>query len=287
MSLSEVEWAALRLEKAHLYGDVPSEVHPDDLLWTFLAAHPQFSTPDDVASYYFANGAESAKKLHDLVERHFDNHDISIMEFASGYGMVSRHIPLEMPTAHVVSCDIHPAAVSFIQESLGIESVRSTHEPEDLDLGRSFDVVFALSFFSHMPEASFGRWLTALYRHVEPGGILAFTAHGLASALPLGSPDIPDSGFWFKPDSEQYDLNRSEYGSTISTPEWVVRTLYSSVGAPLSDVRFGYWWGHQDLYVVAKPGAQAVRRANNGPRRRRWRAGFRRGGTEVRRFPAR
>jgi SAM-dependent methyltransferase len=257
VSSYDVDWSALRLGKASHYG-VSSEVHPDDLLWSFIAGHSLFPTPDSAASYYFADGSESAVKLRDLVTRHFGERPISVMEFASGYGMVTRHIPRALPSAHLVSCDIHPAAVSFIRDKLGVETLQSTHKPEDLDFGRRFDVVFALSFFSHMPENSFGRWLAALYRQVNPGGILVFTAHGLASATSLGNPDIPDSGFWFKPDSEQHDLEGVEYGSTISTPEWVIRTLYTRVGAPLAEARFGYWWQHQDLYVVAKPLEQMV-----------------------------
>jgi SAM-dependent methyltransferase len=259
VSLHDVDWTALRSDKASHYG-VPSEVHPDDFLWSFIAGHTLFPTPDAAASYYFADGSESAIKLRDLVTRHLGDRPISLMEFASGYGMVTRHIPRALPSAHVVSCDIHPAAVSFIQDKLGVETLQSTYEPEDLDFGRRFDVVFALSFFSHMPEKSFGRWLAALYRQVSPGGILVFTTHGLASAMSLGDPDIPDTGFWFKPDSEQRDLEGAEYGSTISTPEWVIRNLYARVGAPLAEVRFGYWWQHQDVYVVAKPSVQTATR---------------------------
>jgi len=71
----------------------------------------------------------------------------------------------------------------------------SRHVPEDLALGRTFDVVFALSFFSHVPEATFGRWLRALFAGVSEGGILIFTTHGLASQPNLGNPEIPESGF--------------------------------------------------------------------------------------------
>lgn len=275
MPPDEGEWRALRSEKASAYGVSP-EVHPDDLLWRFITGHSLFPTPDAVAAYYFADGSESAAKLRDLVTRHLGDRRISLMEFASGYGMVTRHIPRALPSAEVVSCDIHPAAVAFVGERLGVPTVLSTHEPEDLDLGRRFDVVFALSFFSHMPEGSFGRWLAALYRQVEPGGLLAFTTHGHASAASLGNPVIPDSGFWFKPDSEQHDLEGAEYGSTISTPEWVIRTLYSSVGAPLAEARFGYWWQHQDLYVVAKPRSPVGAAPGDGRPRPRWRSRHRR-----------
>jgi SAM-dependent methyltransferase len=127
------------------------------------------------------------------------------------------------------------------------------HEPEDLRFAEQYDVVFALSFFSHMPETSFGRWLAALYRNVKAGGLFIFTTHGLASAVNLGNPEIPESGIWFKPDSEQHDIEGAEYGSTISTPEFVIRELYRNTEAPLAEHKPGYWWQHQDLWIAAKP----------------------------------
>jgi hypothetical protein len=69
----------------------------------------------------------------------------------------------------------------------------------------------------------------------------------------LGDPEIPENGFWFIPNSEQDDLDGAEYGSAISTPEFVIRELFHQVRAPLAEFRSSYWWGHQDLYVVAKP----------------------------------
>jgi 2-polyprenyl-3-methyl-5-hydroxy-6-metoxy-1,4-benzoquinol methylase len=59
--------------------------------------------------------------------------------------------------------DIHQQAIQFIQEKLKTEAVLSASRPEDLDLNRAFDVVFALSFFSHMPKV---RYLgTIIFNH--------------------------------------------------------------------------------------------------------------------------
>jgi SAM-dependent methyltransferase len=166
--------------------------------------------------------------------------------------MVSRHLPRAIPEVEVLSCDIHPAAVRFIRDELGGAAVLSEHEPEDVCFNEPFDAVFALSFFSHMPASSFGRWLAALYRAVRPGGVLAFTTHGLGSRAALGDPQIGEDGFWFMPSSEQSDLDGAEYGSSLSTPDYVIRELYRHVGGPLAEFRGSYWWQHQDLYVVAR-----------------------------------
>ncbi|MDT4894869.1 MAG: hypothetical protein QOE97_3904 [Pseudonocardiales bacterium] len=235
---------------------VSPRIHPDDLLWPFILGHPAFPDPVDAANYYFSDGAESARKLAELIERHVGpgrTGGARLLEFASGYGMVTRHLPRALPGVDVLSCDIHPAAVDFVRDQLGGKTMLSEHRPEDFDPHETFDVVFALSFFSHMPAATFGPWLAALYRAVRPGGVLAFTTHGLSSRAALGDPPVNADGFWFMPSSEQSDLDGGEYGSSLSTPDFVVRELYRHVGAPLAEYRGGYWWEHQDLYVVAKP----------------------------------
>jgi SAM-dependent methyltransferase len=249
---TEAAWA----EAAAPFGVDPT-IHPDDLLWDFLLTLPQMSTPALAAEHYFSDGATSARQLADLLSRHLPDRvaegNLRLLEFASGYGMVSRHLPAALTGVSITSCDIHPAAVEFISEQLDGTAVLSEHEPEDLRLAEPFDAVFALSFFSHMPATSFGRWLGALYAAVRPGGILAFTTHGSVSHTIFGSPELDDAGYWFQPNSEQSDLVGAEYGSTVSLVPFVVRELYQHSQAPLAEYRNGYWWNHQDLYVARKP----------------------------------
>ena len=87
---------------------------------------------------------------------------IKLLEFASGYGCVTRHLK-KNPAYDVVSCDIHPQAVDFLSSRLKVKAIQSVHTPEEFATVDKFDVAFATSFFSHMPKSSFGRWLKALY----------------------------------------------------------------------------------------------------------------------------
>jgi hypothetical protein len=103
-----------------------------------------------------------------------------------------------------------------------------------------------------MPERTFGRRLGVLYRQVRPGGMLIFTAHGLASRPAAGNPEIPESGFWFRPESEQDDLQTAAYGTAISTPEYVIDALYRHLGAA-GRVPLGVLVAAPGPVVVAKP----------------------------------
>src|ERR1700693_2168905 len=175
----------LRGQAAQQYG-VPHDIHPDDMLWQYLLRHRNFPTPDAAIRYYFSDGAESARKLESIVREHLpsvaSSRKVSLLEFASGYGMVTRHLANMPSQAKLVACDIHQQAVEFIRDHLHQRAVISRHVPEEASFAESFDVVFALSFFSHMPEVTFGRWLATLFAAVSPGGILVFTTHGLASS---------------------------------------------------------------------------------------------------------
>jgi SAM-dependent methyltransferase len=238
---------------------VSPKVHADDMLWRFVLGFPGFADPEQAVRYYFEDGAESARKLRAIVETsRGDAAGYSLLEFASGYGMVTRHLRNALPGAEVLSCDIHPAALEFIESNLATPTVLSADQPEECRFARRFDVVFALSFFSHMPPTTFGRWLATLFDAVAPNGILIFTTHGLASAPSLGNPEIPPSGSWFKPESEQLDLDSASYGSALTTPSYVVRELFRATRAPLMDFQQAHWWGHQDLYVVSRPPGSAT-----------------------------
>jgi SAM-dependent methyltransferase len=251
----DVDADAIRREVAQQFRVSP-EIHPQDMIWRFVARHPNYPTPEAAVRYYFSDGAESGRKLEDIIRLHLPSvasgGSVSILEFASGYGMVTRHLANMPIQAKLVACDIHAEAVQFIRDRLQQLCVISQHLPEEVAFDESFDVVFALSFFSHMPEVTFTRWLAALLSAVRPGGILVFTTHGLASRVHFGDITLPDNGFWFRPSSEQADLDTTEYGSSLTTPAFVVAQLAHLTGASLAEFRRGFWWGHQDLYVVSR-----------------------------------
>jgi SAM-dependent methyltransferase len=252
----DAELEAIRQQAAQLYG-VPAEIHPEDMIWQYLLHHRIFPNPEAAVRHYFSDGAESARKLETIVREHLpsvtSNRKVTILEFASGYGMVTRHLANMPIQSRLMACDIHEHAVEFIRDRLNQVAIMSRHVPEDVAFDETFDVVFALSFFSHMPEGTFKRWLVALFAAVRPGGILVFTTHGLVSRRFFGEIALNDDGFWFKPTSEQTDLDAAEYGSSVTSPAYVVAQLAQVAGSSLAEFRRGFWWRHQDLYVLSRP----------------------------------
>ncbi|NWH08301.1 MAG: glycoside hydrolase family 99-like domain-containing protein [Alphaproteobacteria bacterium] len=248
---------------------VPSAIHEQDFIFRFLVENRSFANQRAAAHYYFGDGRRSAERLRELVFKllpgsRLKEDAFSLLEFASGYGCVTRHFRNVFPSADIVACDIHEEAIGFIEAELAVPARLSRSVPEELNLGRQFDVVFALSFFSHMPLRSWGRWVEALLRHTAPGGYLVFTTQGLTSRRFFGNPEIPENGFWFRAESEQKDLDLAEYGQTIVTPEFVQREV-ARLAVPLIFQQEAFWWGHQDVYVLGTemaPSVQVPRQAN-------------------------
>lgn len=235
--------------------NVRPEIHWDDFIFRFLIDNPTFPSEVEAIRYYFQDGRKSAETLKSILSKYrlWDRGDLSVLEFASGYGCVSRHFGEVMPSVRLVISDIHPAAMAFAQEVLGLAAFPSHRDPREFCPDTQFDCIFALSFFSHMPRSTWGAWLKALWDATAHGGLLVFTTQGPTSAKYLGDPMIPADGFWYSATSEQKDLSTEEYGQTIVTHQFVEVEALVQTGQRLTEYSPAFWWGHQDLYVMQKP----------------------------------
>ena len=232
---------------------VSPAIHPTDHIFRYILEHSKKPTDEERVQHYFEDGANSARQLAEIVHKYCGNLERKpqLLEFASGYGCVTRHLAKEQ-TFEAEACDIHPAAIEFIQNTLGVRAVQSAALPEMFEVPHQYDVVFALSFFSHMPITTWARWLVRLTQCVRPGGVIAFTTHGAATIEAHRNPEIGPLGFWFSPSSEQSDLSTEEYGSTIALESFVRKNIQSIPFVELAELRPAYWWNFQDLWILRK-----------------------------------
>ena len=247
-----IEQALKLCPKFALAHQVKSDIHHKDFIFQFLIENKVFETPEHAVAYYFDDGLRSAKKLRNLLQEicGWQGEPIKLFEFASGYGCVTRHLSNILPEVAVTSCDIHLEAMQFISEQLGVNTTISSSVPAQLSVPDQYDIIFALSFFSHMPKATWTQWFNTLLSKVKKGGFLIFTTHGWLSRKYLGFPEFDADGFWFAKNSEQKDLDTSEYGLTMVTPLFVFQQAAANLTGRIVFFREGYWWEHQDLYIV-------------------------------------
>lgn len=226
---------------------VSPAIHSDDHMMTFIRK----MADDDATAVdeYFMHGRGAADMLSRLISQYPGTS--SVLEFASGYGRVTRHLKQVAPQAHITACDIHPEANSFVRDSIGVHAIESTSAPEDFVSDKAYDMAFALSLFSHLPESTWTKWVRALLASVRVGGVVAFTTHGRITAREQEI-DLTQRGFLFKGVSEQDDLDAAEYGTTYITSKCAFEKINSLGNARIVDFIEGYWGRHQDLYVIQR-----------------------------------
>lgn len=101
----------------------------------------------------------------------------AILDFGCGCGRVTRHWATLASEVH--GTDLHPRLVEWCRRNLGFGRFRTNGlaPPLDYENGR-FDLVYALSVFTHLPEALQHAWMAELFRVLRPGGSLVLTTHG-------------------------------------------------------------------------------------------------------------
>lgn len=101
----------------------------------------------------------------------------NILDFGCGCGRVIRHLR-HLP-ADLHGCDTNPVAVDWCDENLpfGRFAVNALESPLEYD-AESFDLVYALSVFTHLPRDLQSWWMRELRRVLKPGGVLVLSLHG-------------------------------------------------------------------------------------------------------------
>jgi 2-polyprenyl-3-methyl-5-hydroxy-6-metoxy-1,4-benzoquinol methylase len=203
---------------------------------------------------YYRNGNIGATKVRDLIAKHIHGDLVErILDFASGYGCVSRHFKNVMPNTSLTAMDIHEHAYHFNKMHFGVDAIVSSEDPVGVNVPHLFDVVFALSFFSHMPDRIFAVWLGKLSSFVRLGGIVIFTTHGETTHNNvIKHISVNNEGYGFISDSEQFDLSTESYGHAITYSKYVLDKIKMLPHMKLVESIPGDWWGHQDVFILKR-----------------------------------
>jgi SAM-dependent methyltransferase len=175
-----------------------------------------------------------------------------LLDFASGFGRVTRHIVTDLDRENVWVSDIYAEGVAFQEQCLGVHGIVSTTEPERFVCDMTFDAILVSSLFTHLPEARFVGWLRRLGSLVAPGGLLLFSVHDL-SLRRDGEGDAA-AGIVFQEISESGSLETSDYGTSWVGEEFVRGAVEKAIG-PYPTLRIPRGLASfQDLYIVVKEG---------------------------------
>ena len=101
-----------------------------------------------------------------------------ILEFGCGCGRTLRHIYSHHPDG-VHACDVNQPAIEWLRRHYPeISCDVNGFSPPLPYADASFDLVYAISVFTHLDEESQQEWLSELARVVRPGGVALLSIHG-------------------------------------------------------------------------------------------------------------
>jgi SAM-dependent methyltransferase len=102
-----------------------------------------------------------------------------VLDFGCGCGRIGRWwAELEGPELH--GCDVNAELASWSGSNLAMDTRHTGLEPPLPYQDDRFELVYALSIFTHLPAGLERRWLTELTRVLRPGGLLWLTVAGEA-----------------------------------------------------------------------------------------------------------
>jgi len=199
---------------------VISRIHEADEMYRYNLASLRGSR-DAAAILYYQKGWEIFLTVRSVAAWRFGGLENAggMLDFASGYGRVTRFLVRAIDPGRLLVCDIHPDAVDFQREAFGVRGLVSGSDPASFSPGARFPLVAASSFFSHVPDASFQAWMRVLLASVAPGGVLMFST--LSSELLADRITDRSGGIVYMQESESERLDKTVYGTTYVTEAYV------------------------------------------------------------------
>ena len=135
-------------------------------------------TPDRL--WFLRSGKLAALSIVETLQRRqLDIEDFgAIMDFGSACGRVLRHWSPPQRTK-MYGTDCEPELVEWCRRHLTDAQFETNSLAPPLRwANHSFDFIYAISVFSHLPKALQGAWIAELARVLKPGGHLLLTTHG-------------------------------------------------------------------------------------------------------------
>jgi SAM-dependent methyltransferase len=129
---------------------------------------------------YMEDGRIAAQEITDWTLPYLPINPLMVMEWGCGVARIVRHLPAILPEdAGIFACDINEKMIKWDSENIkGIEFSRTGHLPPTSYSPGQFNIVYAISVFTHIDGREHLPWILEMHRILIPGGIFLFTTHG-------------------------------------------------------------------------------------------------------------
>lgn len=174
---------------------VESNVLPQDLEWPLPSSDLRFRIGGQRSIWTFLRiGKQVSEDLRRLTQE--AGRDVSeftsVLDFGAGCGRVLRFLPPVFTKARIHAADVDPEGLAWSRDHLSF--LAGSHvlplEPPCAIPDASFDFIFAISVFTHLPLAIQQAWFAELRRIAKPGALLILTYMPDAAAAQFFTPDL-------------------------------------------------------------------------------------------------
>jgi SAM-dependent methyltransferase len=150
----------------------------------------------DPFDYYDALGAETRHGIINQLPSDWTFEEKRILDFGCGAGRTLRHFSAEAAQGEFWGCDIDQASIRWMEEQMcpPFHVFINGAEPPLDQPDSSFDLIWAISVFTHLPS-SWSRWLIELHRVLKVGGLLLITFMGEGMSEEIAGEPWDESGF--------------------------------------------------------------------------------------------
>jgi ubiquinone/menaquinone biosynthesis C-methylase UbiE len=204
----------------------------------------------DVLELY-GNGKKGAVWISDLLEKNSIPFEGRILDFGCGCGRVLRFWKERSEELEIHGTDYNPKLVEWCQDNLDFVNV-STNDaaPPTSYTEDYFDIVYAISVFTHLSEEMQAPWLKELIRITKPGGHIIITVHG-RSRTDVLTPELRDRYM----NGELVIRGGSYSGSNVCGayhPRHYLESISNGVMEEIDYVELGATDAAQDVYLFRK-----------------------------------
>jgi SAM-dependent methyltransferase len=185
----------------------------------------------------------------------------SILDMPCGFGRELRHFVAAFPTAKAYACELYQNKIDYCAQQFGATPVLSSEDLSKVQFDRTFDLVWAGSLLTHLPEDNYLKALSLYSRVLAPGGIALITLQGRHS-------ERMQRVEWKYMDDERFSTAASAYqasgfghvdydgqpgyGITFALPSFVLSHIETDPTISVRAYIERGWDDHQDVLVIQK-----------------------------------
>jgi SAM-dependent methyltransferase len=242
----------LGVEQRQLLAQTSSYISPRDTMYDGDGAH------------YFRVGLSAVDCIDEALAATDLREIKTVLDLPCGHGRVLRVLKSRFPDAKFTACEIDHDGVEFCQCEFGAEPAYSRLDLENLTLGSRFDLIWCGSLMTHLTAEDIQKLLVFFHRHLVPGGLLVFSAHGTfvvdrlrTNHISYGLADDEiaqmlkahdETGYGYAEYPEVVD----GYGLCLTSRPWIETQVQAIGGWQLVYFAEQKWDHHHDVYGVRR-----------------------------------